>query len=95
MFTHEARRIIIGSYNGKVNFWEPMITKQFFEDLRAFLNDLMSTGKKIALTFAIKQPKKFHKSSYYPTHYTIRYNAVVGEFTVSLDNFVWRKGKSD
>jgi hypothetical protein len=82
---------IFGTYGGQVNFWEPMITKQFFEDLRAFLNDLQSTGKKIALTFAIKQPTKFLQTSYYPTRYTIRYNARAGEFTVSLDGFVQRE----
>jgi hypothetical protein len=82
---------IFGSYNGEVNFWEPMITKQFFEDVRSFLNDLQSTEQMIALTFAIKQPEKFHKTSYYPTRYAISYDARAGEFTVSLDNFVFRK----
>jgi hypothetical protein len=84
---------IYGTYDGQVNFWEPMITKQFFEDLRAFLNDLQSTGKSIALTFVIKQPTKFLKTSYYPTRYTIRYNASTSEFSVSLDKFVQRVGE--
>jgi hypothetical protein len=83
---------IYGSYDGKVNFWEPMITKAFFEDLRDFLNALESTGEEIALTFAIKQPAKFLETSYYPTRYTIRYDATTEEFTVSLDGFVRRKG---
>jgi Domain of unknown function (DUF5602) len=82
---------IFGTYDGKVVFWEPMITKQFFEDVRSFLNDLQSTGKTIVLTFAIKQPEKFQETSYYPTQYTVSYDAEVGEFTVSLDDFVLRK----
>jgi hypothetical protein len=82
---------IFGSYNGEVNFWEPMITKQFFEKLRSFLKDLESTEKTIEVTFSIKQPEKFHETSYYPTQYTIRYDAEAGEFSVSLDNFVLRE----
>jgi hypothetical protein len=83
---------IFGSYDGKVDFWEPMITKQFFEDVRSFLTDLQSTGHTIALTFDIKQPEQFLVTSYYPTQYTIRYDADAGEFSVSLDNFVLRNG---
>jgi hypothetical protein len=86
---------IFGSYDGEVDFWEPMITKQFFEDLRTFLTDLQSTEKRILLTFDIKQPTKFRKTSYYPTRYSISYNARDGEFTVSLHNFVQRQGEVD
>jgi hypothetical protein len=82
---------IFGSYNGEVNFWEPMITKQFFEDVRSFVKDLESTEKSIEVTFAIKQPEKFHETHYYPTQYSIRYDAEAGEFSVSLDNFVLRE----
>lgn len=84
---------IYGSYNGEVNFWEPMITKKLFQDVRAFLNDLESTGETVELTFAIKQPEKFHDTDFYPTQYTIGYDAEAGEFTVSLDDFVRRKGE--
>jgi hypothetical protein len=83
---------IFGSYNGEVNFWEPMITKDFFEKVRSFVKDLESTGKNIELTFAIKQPAKFLKTHYYPTHYSISYDADAEEFSVSLDNFVLRRG---
>ena len=83
---------IFGSYNGEVNFWEPMITKDFFEKVRSFVKDLESTGKNIELTFAIKQPAKFLKTHYYPTHYSISYDANAEEFSVSLDNFVLRRG---
>ena len=48
-------------------------------------------SKTITVTFAIKQPEKFHETSYYPTQYTIRYDAEAGEFSVSLDNFVLRE----
>jgi hypothetical protein len=82
---------IYGSYNGEVNFWEPMITKQFFEKVRAFLQDLESTEKTLDLTFTIKQPEQFPETSFYPTRYRIRYDADAGQFSVSLDHFVFRK----
>jgi hypothetical protein len=82
---------IFGSYNGEVNFWEPMITKQFFEDVRSFVKDLESTEKSIEVTFAIKQPEKFLERGFYPRQYTIRYDAEAGEFSVSLDNFVFHR----
>jgi hypothetical protein len=83
---------IFGSYDGKVNFWEPMITQLFFADVRSFLTDLQSTGHTIALTFDIKQPEQFLVTSYYPTQYTVHYDADLKEFSVSLDNFVLQKG---
>ena len=67
-----------------------MITQQFFEDVRSFLENLQSTGKTIALSFTIKQPEQFHETGYYPTQYTISYDAELGEFSVSLDNLVLR-----
>jgi hypothetical protein len=82
---------IYGSYAGKVNFWEPMITKQYFEEVRSLLNDLPPKGKAVKVTFAIKQPEKFHETHYYPTQYSIQYDAEAGEFSVSLDNFVLRE----
>ena len=82
---------IFGSYDGKIDFWEPMITKKFFENVRSLLIDLEATEKTIALTFAIKQPEQFQEAGYYPTQYSIRYDAEAGEFSVSLDDFVLRK----
>jgi hypothetical protein len=82
---------IYGSYDGEVNFWEPMITKQFFEKVRSFLTDLQATEDTIVLTFAIKQPEQFHEAGFYPTLYSIRYDAEARVFSVSLDDFVKRK----
>ena len=44
---------IYGSFDGEVNFWEPMITKAFFVEVRSFLTGVQATEKTIALTFAI------------------------------------------
>jgi len=50
---------IVGSYNGKVTFWESMVA-----------HSLLKEGKEIDK--AIPQPSKFAVTSYYPTHYSIK-----------------------
>jgi hypothetical protein len=66
---------IYGSYNGKVIFEEPMVT-------RAFL--LSNTD----VSTAIKQPSKYQEHSYYPTRFNI-YNED-GTYYVTLSDFVLR-----
>ena len=74
-FTHT---FIYGSYNGNVVFWEPMVTKAFFES-------------KPQLVAPIKQPKEYQRAGlYYPTEYTIHHDPVRREYTVSITGFVKR-----
>ena len=79
-----SQTFIFGSYANEVNFWEPMITKEFLEDLSA-------AGKSTKQTYPIKQPARFLETGYYPLEYSIAYNADFAEYTVSLDNFVLRQ----
>lgn len=74
-FTHT---FIYGSYDAKVVFWEPMITRAMFT------ND-------VNIEVDIKQPEKVAVSSHYPTKYFIRYNAIRKEYVVGLEKFVWRE----
>lgn len=74
-FTHTW---IYGGWDGKINFWEPMITK-------AFLETKPSTCE------AIKLPERFHEAGYYPTKYCMRYRPSSGETTVSLEGFRYRE----
>jgi hypothetical protein len=72
-FTHT---FIFGSYNGKVNFIEPMIAKSFLES-------------KANAEAPIKQPSMYPKGcKYFPTKYTISYNADRHEHTIALEGFV-------
>jgi hypothetical protein len=71
-----TQTFIYGSYNGKVTFMEPMITKKFIEENDQFERD-------------IPQPAKFQKSGYYPTK--MRIAKTEKEIQVILDNFVYRK----
>ncbi|NJM27967.1 MAG: DUF5602 domain-containing protein [Pseudanabaena sp. RU_4_16] len=79
-----SQTFIFGTYAGQVNFWEPMITKEFMEELSA------SGERTTKKTFAIKQPTRFLEDGYYPLEYSITYNRDFGEYTISLDNLTFR-----
>lgn len=65
-----------GSYNGKVTFMEPMITK-------AFLDTIVDFGR------SIPQPVKFQKTGYYPTVVDIKKHDGVTD--IILKSFVLRQ----
>lgn len=67
---------LFGSYNGKVNFWEPMVTKLFIEQSNGFER-------------AIPQPQKFKTAGYYPTKMKIK--RVGGNREITLEDFVYRE----
>jgi len=74
-FTHT---FIYGSYDGKMAFIEPMIAKSFLE-------------ARADVTQEVSVPARVLKSGYYPTRYAIRYDAERHEYTISLDDMVWRE----
>lgn len=69
---------IYGFYDGKMNFIEPMITK-------AFLQSNPSFAKAIALPKTYPYPGK-----YYPTGYTVFYDATSDSYIVSLTGLTKR-----
>lgn len=74
-FTHT---FIYGSYNEKVIFYEPMITLDYLL-------------KKQNEQFDIKQPKAFEQEGlYYPTKYSMQYDAVKKEYLILLEGLVQR-----
>lgn len=73
-----TRTFIYGTYDGQVTFWEPMITTAY---LATQPNE----------TQAIKQPQRYAESGrYYPTRYTVRYDATTLEYHITMDGFVLR-----
>lgn len=69
---------LFGSYDGRLIFAEPMITKSFLET-------------KTNVTELIKLPKSYERrGAYYPTKYTIRYDAATKEYTVALEGMTLR-----
>ena len=71
-----TKTFIYGSYNGKITFLEPMITKAFIDSTNAFES-------------SFPQPAKFPSAGYYPTKYKMSKSN--GDVIVSLTDFVYRQ----
>lgn len=76
-FTHTW---IFGAYDGRITFYEPMITREFF----------MSRPN---VCTPIKQPQAWQIAGYYPTRYCIRFHQRANKYTVSLEGFENRKAE--
>ncbi len=73
-----TKTFIYGHYNTNLIFWEPMVTKAYFES-KPNTND------------KLKLPEKYAKSGlYYPASYSVMYDDQSKEYSVSLDGFVLR-----
>ncbi|ULQ53015.1 DUF5602 domain-containing protein [Flavihumibacter fluvii] len=70
-----TQTFIYGSFDGKVNFYEPMITLEFIKTANNFER-------------SIPQPAKVQKSSYYPTKMRIEKHDGLNE--IILEGFVYR-----
>lgn len=62
---------IYGTYNGMIDFVEPMVTKKFFE-----------TDPSVKR--AVKLPQAYQKTGYYPDKYSVHYDKAVGKYTVAI-----------
>lgn len=71
-----TQTFIYGSYDGKIAFYEPMITLDFLKNTNNFER-------------SIPQPAKFKTAGYYPTKMRIVKHADVTE--IVLDEFVYRQ----
>lgn len=72
-----SRTFIYGFWDGKMNFLEPMITTVFIESVKASDSQVVR--------FPIPQPQAFEKTGYYPSHYSVRYDAEAKTYTIALD----------
>jgi hypothetical protein len=75
IFTHT---FIYGSYDGNIAFLEPMVTLEYIKS-------------KPNLKFPIKQPAAFKKAGYYPTEYGVFYDSQKDEYSITLENFIYRQ----
>lgn len=69
---------IYGTHDGKVIFWEPMVTMAFLET-------------KPEVTVPLKVPGAYASEGYYPTSYDVRYDAKRKEYTVALGGMMLRQ----
>ena len=72
--------LILGSFDGQVIFYEPMVTLQY---LNTKPNDVR----------AVRQPAAYQASGYYPMQYSVRYLDSPGQFSISLDQLVYRQAE--
>ena len=68
---------LIGAHGGNILFWEPMLTKAYLESKPKF-------------TAQLKLPDAYPVSGYYPTAYSVIYDAQLKEFDISLDDLTFR-----
>lgn len=73
-----TRTFIYGSYAGEFHFYEPMITLEYLQE----------KGNE---QIPIPQPAEFQRTGlYYPTTYSINYDAVKKEYLITMENLVLR-----
>lgn len=76
-----TRTWIYGTYDGRVTFYEEMVTLEY----------LLSKPEKC---FPIKSPPAVGVKGYYPTQSCIRYLAKSNEYTVSMEGFALREASA-
>jgi hypothetical protein len=72
---------IYGSWNGKVNFAEPMITKAFIESVK---------DDPDGVAIPISPITRAQKPGMYPTRYSIRFDKPTGEYRVAIEGLTPR-----
>ncbi|MEP6494379.1 MAG: DUF5602 domain-containing protein [bacterium] len=75
-----TRTFLYGSYDGHFIFYEPMITKAHIESLKSVAGNTIKSS--------IKLPSSYEHPGYYPTTYTMTWNATAKEYRIALDNLV-------
>ena len=68
---------VYGSYNGEMNFLEPMVTRAFLETKPSFERSL-------------KLPARYAVPGHYPTSYSVAYDASAKEYRITIGDFVRR-----
>lgn len=75
-----TKTFIYGSYDGRLIFLEPMVTKTFLDS-------------KPNVTESIGLPQVYPQPGYYPTRYSVKYDPASGELRVSLEGLTQREGR--
>jgi len=76
-----TRTWIFGTYDGRVTFYEEMVTREF----------LLTRP---TACFPIKSPPAVGVRGYYPTKSCIRYRPQVDEYTIAMEDFVLREASA-
>ena len=71
-----TRTFIYGAYDGKITFYEPMLSLQYLQSQPDEYLDL-------------KLPSAYAQTGYYPTRYSVRYDPSKEVYRISLERFVY------
>ena len=75
-----TKTYVLGSYDGKFVFWEPMVTLEY---LLTHPNDVVT----------LRQTEAYQRNGWYATKYKIYYSTTPNEYTVALTNLKFHQGK--
>lgn len=75
-----TRTFFYGSYDGKITFLEPMLTLEY---LQSRPNEYLD----------IKLPAAYAQTGYYPTRYSVRYDAAADVYRIALERFVYHEAR--
>jgi hypothetical protein len=75
-----TRTFLYGTYDGRVIFYEPMLTLQY---LQSQPNEYLE----------LKQATDYAQSGYYPTRYSVRYDPSQEVYRISLERFVYHAAR--
>lgn len=76
-----SRAWMFGSYDGRITFYEEMVTRDF-----------LAGGPNVC--FDIKSPPAVAVAGYYPTRSCFRFDAETNEHSVSMEGFVYREASA-
>lgn len=77
---------IHGSWDGKLVFWEPMITRAHIAAKRTATDALVQDE-----LIAIPLPARYQTPGYYPAAYRIMWDAKAREYRIALAKLAWRE----
>ncbi|WP_242929545.1 DUF5602 domain-containing protein [Pontibacter vulgaris] len=78
-----TKTLILGAYNNRFIFIEPMVTLNYLQQLTA----------NQPVVSSIRQAPKVQVSGYYPLTYTMLYDATPGEYEISLTDLRYRSAQ--
>lgn len=81
-----ARTFILGSWDGRFHFWEPMITRAHMLAKRT-----ATDARVVDEVIPISIPARYHVPGHYPTAYRIAWDARAGEYRVALTGLTRRE----
>ena len=77
---------IHGSWDGRVTFWEPMITRAHILEKKTAIDPAV-----LDQIIPIPTPTRYQAPGYYPSAYRITWDAKTKEYRIALTQLAWRE----